>query len=219
MASKDADSEARAAAPRDANEEYELVPHSQLEYLQHEVERIKRNPFGDSASSKDLLSAMDALNKNIGKLVQIFETANDEIVRDYKDKANTERINRMLDQNEKLAKGMVTIADLLKEMKEGRNELFTPTVPPMAEGQRQEQMTTPMGTPMVQPMPQEWQNALNPGAPQNPFLSPESGPSGPPGMPPGIPPPGMAPGMPGMAGGKRNLPPIDAFDVPPPPPR
>jgi hypothetical protein len=110
-------------------DEYELVPHNQLEYLRHEVERIKRNPFGDSHSSKDLLSSMSELNKNIAKLVAIFETANDEIVRDYKDQANTEKINKVMEQNEKLAKGIVAIADLLKELKDFKAEMKPPAQP------------------------------------------------------------------------------------------
>ncbi len=98
-------------------DEYELVRRDQLEHLQHEVEKIQKNPFGDSRSSKDLLSSMAELNRNVAKLVRIFETANDEIVRDYKDSSSSEKINKVLEQNEKLAKGIVAIADLLKELK------------------------------------------------------------------------------------------------------
>ena len=96
-------------------DEYELVPRNEIDRLQHEVEKIRHNPFGDSSSSKDLLSAMDKLNTNVSKLVRIFETANDEIVRDYKDSANSAKINKVLEQNEKLAQGIVAIAELMKE--------------------------------------------------------------------------------------------------------
>ncbi len=121
-----------------ANEEYQLVPRRELEYLHREVEEIKRNPFGETKSSKDLLSSMAALNKNIERLVHILETANDEIVRDYKDGANTERLNRILEQNEKLAKGIVAIAELLKELKElrlreSRGERPATAAPPSAQ--------------------------------------------------------------------------------------
>lgn len=105
----------------DKKDEFELVPRAQLEYLRSEVERIKRNPFGDTRSSKDLLASMDSLNANVEKLVRIFETASDDIIRDYKDGANTEKINRMLDQNERLAKGIVAIAELVQETKESKS--------------------------------------------------------------------------------------------------
>ena len=113
--------------------DYELVPHDELEHLQREVERIKKNPFGDQGSSRDLLTAIDQLNRNVAKLVRIFETASDEIVRDYKDHAATEKINRVLDQNEKLAQGLVAIADLLKEQKAANATFETPVEGPTIE--------------------------------------------------------------------------------------
>ncbi len=114
-------------------EEYELVPKNQLERLQREVEKVKRNPFGDTTSSKDLLTALDKLNQNVSRLVRIFETANDEIVRDYKDQANTAKINKVLEQNEKLAKGIVAIAELLKEERKNAPGAHTPQTP-MTQG-------------------------------------------------------------------------------------
>lgn len=96
-------------------DEYELVPKAQLEYLRQQVEALKQHPFGDKEGAKDLLSSVNALNKNIEKLVGIFETASDEIVRDYKDQSNTEKLNAVMEQNEKLAKGIVRIADMMAE--------------------------------------------------------------------------------------------------------
>lgn len=113
------------------SDDYELVPKSQLDYLRAEVERIKRNPFGDTQSSKDLLTGLDALNRNIAKLIAIFETADEEIVRDYKENANSQKLLRILEQNEKLAKGIIAIADLVKE-REGRELPPSPEQPPVA---------------------------------------------------------------------------------------
>ncbi len=186
-------------------EEYELVPRNQLEHLQHEVDRIKKNPFGDTTSSKDLLSALDKLNKNVSTLVHIFETANDEIVRDYKDKANTEKINRVLEQNEKLARGIVAIADLLKEQRvaHGKPEEAAPDEyeergPPQAGSPAQH---------VVQGMPPA--NASQ-GVPT---WQPGMPPPGPGGMRQQAPQMGLAqPGAPGRPGPR-----IDLGDVPPPP--
>lgn len=105
-----------------SNDEYELVPREQLEYLQRELEKVKKNPFGDTDNSKDLLSSMDALNSNIKRLISILETANDEITKDYKDESHTRRLDALLEQNTKLAKGIVAIADLLREIKDLRTE-------------------------------------------------------------------------------------------------
>lgn len=147
-------------ATKSPQDEYELVPHNQLEFLRQEVEKIKSNPFGDSHSSKDLLSSMSELNKNVAKLVAIFETANDEIVRDYKDQANTEKINKVMEQNEKLAKGIVAIADLLKELKE-----FKAGMQPQESGDSDRRMNPPSRAPVPGRNPFLDQPPLGLGAP------------------------------------------------------
>jgi hypothetical protein len=181
---------AQGNPPNSAADEYELVPRNQLEYLRREVEQIKRNPFGDSKSSKDLLSSMDALNRNIEKFVAILESANDEIVRDYKDKSNAERMNRLLDQNEKLAKGIVAIAELLKELKELREERQQASASAFPIPNR------PGPQPEQSPSAQMWQTVTPPpNLPQNPFLD--------------APPPGGPQAKPRL--------PFDFSEVPPPP--
>jgi len=191
-------------------EEYELVSRNELERLQHEVDKIKKNPFGDTTSSKDLLGALDKLNKNVSTLVRIFETANDEIVRDYKDKANTEKINRVLEQNEKLARGIVAIADLLKEQRvaHGKPEEVAPD---------EYKERSP-----VSPVPSTMQPTMQPTVPGTtpspvshgvPTWQPGMPPPGPEGMQQQTPEMGLArPGVPGRPGPR-----VDLGDVPPPP--
>jgi hypothetical protein len=217
--------------PSDPNsDEYELVPRSQLEYLQREVEKLRKNPFGDSGTAKDMLSGIDMLNKNVSRLISIFETANDEIVRDYKDKANTEKISLVLEQNEKLAKGIVAIADLLKELKTLRAEPWTPP-PASSLSAPDQQPSLPAAS---APLPSEWQSVIAaPSAtpatnPSNPFIEQQSGgevqPPSQPGLTPHYPyfagqgapqPPLQTP----QYGQQRRLPPIDFSEVPPPPRR
>lgn len=203
------------------NQEYELVPRGELERLEREVERIKRNPFGDTASSKDLLTALDHLNKNVSKLVHIFESASDEIVRDYKDQANTAKINKVLEQNEKLAQGIVAIANLLKEQRSGATPLQSQEEPAF--------QATPPSPPQQfsQPQAQFSQQLSQTGASQT------GGPAPPPTSsltPPPTPPPGTFSGTPfpsaqgaltqqpaGLQARKPSTIPLN--DVPPPPPR
>jgi hypothetical protein len=216
-------------APGQPSDEYELVPRSQLEYLQREVEKLRKNPFGDSGTAKDMLSGIDMLNKNVSRLISIFETANDEIVRDYKDRANSEKISLVLEQNEKLAKGIVAIADLLKELKTLRVEPWTP--PPASSLSAPEQQQPSPAAPA--PLPSEWQSVTaappaTPAAnPSNPFIEQQSGgevqPPSQPGLTPHYPyftgqgapqPPPQTPQY-----QQRRLPPIDFSEVPPPPRR
>jgi len=183
-----------ATPPSAAPDEYELVPHLQVEYLRREVEKIKRNPFGDTGSSKDLLTTMDQLNRNISRLIAIFETANDEIVRDYKDKASSEKITKVLEQNEKLAKGIVAIVDLLQELKELREPL---QIRPGPVSEQKPTMPNPNSLPENQPT-----------IGKNPFLEEQQ-------TPPSVATASQQwPQQP-----QRRLPPISPLDVPPPPPR
>lgn len=102
--------------------DYELVSKSELEYLRKEVEKLKKNPLGDSHSNKTLLESMDQLSLSTNKMINILETANDDIVRDYKEHSTSQRMDKIIEQNEKLAKGMIIIADLLKEIKGYKQE-------------------------------------------------------------------------------------------------
>lgn len=104
------------------NNDYELVSKTEVEYLRKEVEKLKKNPLGDTHSSKTLLSSMDQMSSSLNKLINIFETASDDIVRDYKEQTTSQRMDKMMEQNEKLAKGMIVIADLLKELKDYKKE-------------------------------------------------------------------------------------------------
>jgi hypothetical protein len=219
-------------APGQPSDEYELVPRNQLEYLQHEVEKLRKNPFGDTGTAKDVLTGLDMLNKSVTRLIAIFETANDEIVRDYKDRANSEKISLVLEQNEKLAKGIVAIADLLKEVKTLRTEPWNPPPSPAATAPQPapEQQPSPTAPP---PLPTEWQSVITaPPAtpatnPANPFIEqPPGGETETPTQPV------MSPHYPYFGGQgapqpppqtpyaqQRRLPPIDFSEVPPPPRR
>ena len=46
-------------------EEYELLPHEELQKLREEVEELKRNPMGNVQESEDLKTAMAKLTKAI----------------------------------------------------------------------------------------------------------------------------------------------------------
>lgn len=100
------------------DDDYEILPHGELEYLRKEVEKLKKNPFGNTETGQTLLDAINALSTNINKLNSILESANDEMIRDYEETKSSDRIDRMMEQNEKLAEGMVAIGRLIKDVQE-----------------------------------------------------------------------------------------------------
>lgn len=97
------------------DDEYELMPHTELEYLRREVERLKRNPLGDTKQGADLLTAVNRLNENVAKLVDIFQGANDEMLKAFHDTSIQDQLRKIREENAKLAHGIVAVAQLVKE--------------------------------------------------------------------------------------------------------
>lgn len=99
-----------------ADDEYEILPHQELEYLRRELERLKKNPFGDTQTGQTLLDSMNNLTLSINKLLDVLTSANDELVRDYHENKTSERLSKMMEQNEKLAQGIVAVGELVKQV-------------------------------------------------------------------------------------------------------
>lgn len=99
-----------------ADDEYEILPHQELEYLRHEVERLKRNPLGDTQASVSLLDSIAKLNENVERLVRIFESANDEMVALMKDSTLQDQLHRLRQENEKIANGIVALSRMLERL-------------------------------------------------------------------------------------------------------
>ncbi|RJQ16914.1 hypothetical protein C4573_02530 [Candidatus Woesearchaeota archaeon] len=79
----------------------------------------------DQKNSKDLLTAITELNTSINKMIKIFEDANQEMIEDYQ---NTrlqikDKLDEVSDQNEKIAEGIVSLADMLKKPEEHLDEI------------------------------------------------------------------------------------------------
>jgi DNA-directed RNA polymerase beta' subunit len=95
------------------SDEFQLVPKSELEALRKEVEDIKNNPIKDYQSSLTLIEAMDKLADQLTALLQLFERANKEMYSDYQKglHEDSEKLDKVISQNEKIAKGILAIVD------------------------------------------------------------------------------------------------------------
>lgn len=101
------------------NDEYELVSSKEIAYLKEEVEKLKKGmPLLIEKDATTLLEAMNKLTKSIVNFTQILESAKDEIVKDYYEHSLTKRIGNIEQQNEKLARGMIAISDMIKNISE-----------------------------------------------------------------------------------------------------
>lgn len=146
-------------------EEYELLPHREIEELKEELSKLKEF---EVAPSKKLQVSLLEVNAKLDKLITIFEDASHEMRVEegglsFTDKMRPllEKMNKILEQNSEIASGILALADMVKEMKgekaEGRFETYnappTPagfSVPPKME---QPPMPPPMGAQTAGPMP------------------------------------------------------------------
>ncbi|MBU0472426.1 MAG: hypothetical protein KKF89_06020 [Nanoarchaeota archaeon] len=96
------------------SDDYELLPHEELEALRKEVERLKKSPYPNSKQNKNILDTMEDLNDTIKKLISIFEDAQDDIIKDYSESSPMQVLKQISDQNAKIAEGIVALANLVK---------------------------------------------------------------------------------------------------------
>lgn len=100
------------------DDEYELLPKEELDTLKKEIERLKRSPFGEMKEGETLLESINNLNSSIRKLIEIFTNAQAELESHYTEGgAPADDLKDIKDQNEQIAQGILTIADLVKETK------------------------------------------------------------------------------------------------------
>ncbi|MDO8642710.1 MAG: hypothetical protein Q7R76_03940 [Candidatus Woesearchaeota archaeon] len=104
-------------------EDYDIVPHKRLIELEQKVDQIKQNPFASVPSGKELVESMRALNRNLTDLTGLFKTAADDIQTEQHDVTVVqqqmgpvaEKLDMLLEQNKKIARGIIAIADMLKD--------------------------------------------------------------------------------------------------------
>lgn len=103
------------------SEEYELLPHKEIEELKEELAKLKEFEI---TPTKKLRVSLVELNSKLDKLLDIFEDAMRQVQIEEggmtfheKMKPIADKMNKILDQNAQIAEGIVTMADMIKEMR------------------------------------------------------------------------------------------------------
>jgi hypothetical protein len=127
-----AEDEIPQAAPEE--DEYELLPHREIEDLKEELAKLKEFEI---APSKRLQVSLLELNTKLDKLITIFEDATHELRVEEgglsfteKMKPLLEKMNKILEQNSEIASGILALADMVKELKERPEEAPRPMPEP-----------------------------------------------------------------------------------------
>lgn len=101
--------------------EYELLPHEELEYLRNEIHEIKRNPIKGYEKADDLKESIDKLNTSINNLITLFSNTNDELINAFNKTTIEEHFDLLSSQNEKIAQGILAVAELVKDSNKNVN--------------------------------------------------------------------------------------------------
>ena len=104
------------------DDEYELLPKEEVDMLKKEIERLKKHPFGELPEGENILDAINNLNANIKKLIDIFTKAQADLADEYSKSNPSEDISTIKDQNEQIAQGMLTVAGMVKDLKDSQEQ-------------------------------------------------------------------------------------------------
>ncbi len=103
-------------------EDYELIPHKVLHELKDEVEALKEKLSQPETPSEQLTEGMNDLRTSIDTMQQVFMTAIDYMKSDDEGFSVGKTLQKLGDklesielQNKQIAKGIVTVADMLEE--------------------------------------------------------------------------------------------------------
>lgn len=112
---------AKHVSNKNEPEEYELLPHKEIEELKEELHKLKEFEI---TPTKKLRVSLVELNQKLDKLLKIFDEARHEIRSEeiglgFKEKMKPiiEKMDKLLEQQADIAEGMVALADIVKEKK------------------------------------------------------------------------------------------------------
>ncbi|MFQ5620808.1 MAG: hypothetical protein ACE5FT_03120 [Candidatus Nanoarchaeia archaeon] len=188
-----------APKPEKAGDDYELLPHKELQELRDELNKLKQQP-----TEKTLQISMVELASKLDRMMEIFEEAQ-EMIRveegalTFQEKMRPlmERMEKVLQQNSQIAEGIVGLHDLIMDMRdevaagarvkeEPKEEKLEPI----------ESLDTKLNLPEPKEKPKEKpKEAPPPGPPPGPPPAAPTAPLPPPGPPPGAGPIPPAPPM------------------------
>ncbi|MBT5021779.1 hypothetical protein HON01_03060 [Candidatus Woesearchaeota archaeon] len=209
------------------DEEYAIVSKKEFSKLETELDKFKKNPFEGSSDGASMQDSMSNLNGSMNTMMEVFKSAADELNLETHDTELItkqmgpiqEKLDLLTEQNQKIAKGIVAIAEMVKEKFEAMEEkLDNMKKEPMLSKPAQVQVDkkplpqfsggpNPRMSGPVPPMPRSAPLGFDSSGFEPMPSMPGQEPMGPPGQ---APPQGFAPGMP-------ELPPLDDQGMGPPP--
>ena len=180
-------------------EDYALTSMSEVRKLQKELEELKKNPLGSTASGKGFMESLDNVSGSLENMMELFREASEQMkLEEREEQILAKKIGPILDkldaiedQNKKIAQGIVAVADMVEEMsskmESPKPKLSMPeptpigpiSPPPSMPGEEESELS--FGGPTAPPAPAPLRSRPSQGLPP---LQPPEMPSPPEGMPP-----------------------------------
>lgn len=96
-------------------DEYELLPHEEIQKLRDELNKLKKNPLGSTAAAKDLQTSISDLTEAINSLTTLLTQTNDDMTREFSRSSITEQFSAISSQNEQIAQGILAVAQIVEK--------------------------------------------------------------------------------------------------------
>ena len=103
-----------------------LLPTEEVDRLKREIGTLRRRQWLIEPPSDDMRSSMAAMSRSINSLLRVFKEASEDMKMDtheavlvsQKIEKILERLDKIEIQNEKIAKGIVAIADMIEDLQQ-----------------------------------------------------------------------------------------------------
>lgn len=139
-----------------------ILPNGDMENMRREIELLKKKQgIGSRTEQEDPKDSAAALSRSINSLMRIFKEASEDMKMDTHDAVLvSQKLDKILDrldkieaQNEKIAKGIVAIADMVEDIQDDaqRPSVSQKMSQPMSPQQMQRQFSE--GQPETKPLP------------------------------------------------------------------
>ncbi len=157
------------------SDDYELMPSHELDDLRHEVSMLKKGSMTDGDKAKVLVDSMDRLSISINRLITILDDAQKDIIDEYQESKPAEKLNKLLEQNEMIAKALIAISENVNKGSSGNTSVLPPQSSYQGSGiPSMPQQNVPLNNPRSMyppPTNQMNQNQMNQPMSFNPSMS------------------------------------------------
>ena len=104
-----------------ADDDYDLLPHQEIEELKRQVQELKTR--SDKSSSQEIVKSLDQLTRAMDSMLRLFTEASQEVKGDDKEHEQiAEKLDEVMEQNKTIAEGMVAVLDMVGDFVERQNQ-------------------------------------------------------------------------------------------------